>query len=260
MNIFFNVLIFFIVFSSLNFSVNAKQENYYYEVQFGNFIVGKAEVFFSLGSQNLNINIKSQTAGILDTLYEYKGELKSSSIKVTGSWLPNKFSASGLFNKKKRTTDITWVNDYNNVSYVNVPIIDLEKYHEIQNSSLINVIDPITAFIRVIEKINKENVCDKNFKVFDGRRRYNLKIKTIGNSTIDNDRPKSYRGNVLICGLRVFPIGGHRLKTKWKPSEDKISDFKVFFGKNSNNDYIPVRVQVERWFGTIVIRLIQRPI
>ena len=65
---------------------------------------------------------------------------------------------------------------------------------------------------------------------------------------------------MLICGLRVFPIGGHRLKTKWKPSEDKISDFKVFFGKNSSNDYIPVRVQVERWFGTIVIRLIQRPI
>ena len=38
--------------------------------------------------------------------------------------------------------------------------------------------------------------------------------------------------------MRVFPIGGHRLKTKWKPKEDKISDFKVFFGKNLNEDYI----------------------
>ena len=112
--------------------------------------------------------------------------------------------------------------------------------------------------MRVIEKINEEYACDQNLKVFDGRRRYDLEIKTIGNSTIDNDRPKSYKGNVLICGLRVFPIGGHRLKTKWKPSEDKISDIKVFFGKNQNKDYVPVRVQIERWFGTVVIRLIRK--
>lgn len=258
MNKFLNVLIFLIIFSLLNFSASSKQENYYYEVQFGNLIVGKAEVLFRSTSQNLNIDIKSQTAGILDVLYEYNGVLKSSSIKNKGTWLPNKFSAGGVFNKKKRTTDITWVNNYKTVSYVNVPTIDLKKYHEVQKSSLVNVIDPITAFMRVIEKINEEYTCDQNFKVFDGRRRYDLEIKTIGNSTIDNDRPKSYKGNVLICGLRVFPIGGHRLKTKWKPSEDKISDIKVFFGKNQNKDYVPVRVQIERWFGTVVIRLIRK--
>ena len=258
MNKFLNILIFLIIFSLLNFSASSKQENYYYEVQFGNLIVGKAEVMLRLTSQNLNIDIKSQTAGILDVLYEYNGALKSSSIKNKDTWLPNKFSAGGVFNKKKRTTDITWVNNYKTVSYVNVPSIDLKKYHEVQKSSLINVIDPITAFMRVIEKINEEYTCDQNFKVFDGRRRYDLEIKTIGNSTIGNDRPKSYKGDVLICGLRVFPIGGHRLKTKWKPSEDKISDIKVYFGKNQNKDYVPVRVQIERWFGTVVIRLIRK--
>ena len=258
MSKFLNVLIFITIFSLFNFSASSKQENYYYEVQFGNLIVGKAEVLFRSTSQNLNIDIKSQTAGILDVLYEYNGVLKSSSIKNKGTWLPNKFSVGGVFNKKKRTSDITWVNDYKTVSYVNVPTIDLKKYHEVQKSSLVNVIDPITAFMRVIEKINDERTCDQNFKVFDGRRRYDLEIKTIGNSTIDNDRPKSYKGNVLICGLRVFPIGGHRLETKWKPSEDKISDIKVFFGKNQNKDYVPVRVQIERWFGTVVIRLIRK--
>ncbi|MAD49464.1 MAG: hypothetical protein CMQ55_04040, partial [Gammaproteobacteria bacterium] len=58
-NKFFKVIFFFIIFCSLNFSVNAKQENYYYEVQFGNLIVGKAEVLFRSTSQNLNIDIKS---------------------------------------------------------------------------------------------------------------------------------------------------------------------------------------------------------
>ena len=126
MNKFLNVLIFLIIFCLLNFSASSKQDNYYYEVQFGNLIVGKAEVLFRSTSQNLNIDIKSQTAGILDVLYEYNGILKSTSIKNKGTWLPNKFSASGVFNKKKRTSDITWVNDYKTVSYVNVRTLDLK--------------------------------------------------------------------------------------------------------------------------------------
>ena len=102
MNKFLNVLVFLTIFALFNFSASSKQENYYYEVQFGNLIVGKVEVLFRLTFQNLNIDIKSQTAGILDALYEYNGVLKSSSIKNKRTWLPNKFSASGVFNKKKR--------------------------------------------------------------------------------------------------------------------------------------------------------------
>ena len=127
MNKFLNVLIFITIFSLFNFSASSKQENYYYEVQFGNLIVGKAAVLFRSTSQNLNIDIKSQTAGILDALYEYNGVLNSSSIKNKGTWLPDKFSADGVFNKKRRTTDITWINDNKTLSYANIPTIDLKK-------------------------------------------------------------------------------------------------------------------------------------
>ena len=73
MNKFLNVLIYFTIFSLFNFSASSKQENYYYEVQFGNLIVGKAEVLFRPTYQNLKIEIKSQTSVILYALYEYDG-------------------------------------------------------------------------------------------------------------------------------------------------------------------------------------------
>ena len=149
MNKFFSVFIFITILSLFNSSAISKQENYYYEVQFGNLIIGKAEVLFRSTSKNLNIDIKSQTAGILDALYEYNGVLKSTSIKNKGIWLPNKFSAVGVFNKKKRTTDITWVNEYKTVSYINVPTIDLKKYHEVPKSSLVNEIGRASCRERV---------------------------------------------------------------------------------------------------------------
>ncbi len=233
------------------------QENYFYEVQFGNLIVGQTEINIKKSNKLIELNSKSRTAGVLNVFYEYKGELSSSSIKEGDIWLPNKFLTRGILNNKLRSSTLYW-NTENAVSYENNPVLDLKKVHAIYKETLKTVTDPITAFINLIEEINSEINCDKSFKIFDGRRRYNLEIKTLENRFLKNDRPKSYNGNVLICGLKVFPLGGHRLKTKWKPMEDKFTDFKIFFGKTISGRVLPVRMNLKRWFGTVTIRLIRK--
>ena len=252
---YFKILILSTLF--LNSSAYGSTENYFYEVQFGNLIVGQTEISIKTNSKKIELISKSKTAGFLNVFYEYVGELKSSSIKETDIWVPNKFLARGIFNNKPRSSHLDWgVN--NSVNYKNIPVIDLKKVHPIDKETLTNVLDPITAFINVIETISSKNKCDKSFKIFDGRRRYNLKTKTLGNSFIENDRPKSFKGDVLICGLKILPLGGHRLKTKWKPTEDKFTDFKLFFGRTNSGRILPVRMNLERWFGTVTVRLIEK--
>ena len=232
-------------------------ENYFYEVQFGNLIVGQAEISIKKSNKKIELISSSKTAGVLNVFYEYEGELFSSSKKETDIWLPDKFLTKGIFNKKLRSSHLNWGAN-NLVNFENNPIIDLKKVHPIDKENLTNVLDPITAFINIIERINIKKNCDTSFKIFDGRRRYNLKIKTLGSSFIENDRPKSFKGDVLICGLKVLPLGGHRLKTKWKPAKDKFTDFKIFFGKTISGQVLPVRMNLERWFGTITIRLLEK--
>ena len=254
----FNILFIKFVISIFVFISNDAlgfKENYYYEVQFGNLIVGKAHVFLQTKGDEIFLNTKSKTAGFLNVLYEYEGELNSSSIKENNNWLPKVFSTTGTFNDKKRSSKINFQN--NIVKYKNNPVLDLKKVHPIEQSTLNEVIDPVTAFINIIEKINSNKKCDKIFKIFDGRRRYNLQIKALGNTFLKNDRPKSFNGKVLVCGLKVTPLGGHRLETKWKPNEDKFTDFKIFFGETSSGRTLPVRMNLERWFGTVIIRLIR---
>ncbi len=252
---YFSIIISVVFFS--NTSAYGSVENYFYEVQYGNLIVGQAEVSIKTSSNKIELNSRSRTAGFLDVFYEYVGELNTSSIKETDIWFPHTFIAKGVFNNKPRSSFLHWrVN--NLISYKNIPIIDLEKFHPIDKENLKNVLDPITAFLNVIEKISSENKCDASLEIFDGRRRYNLKIKTLENSFIENDRPKSFKGDVLICGLKITPLGGHRLKTKWKPTEDKFTDFKLFFGKTNFGRILPVRMNLERWFGTVTVRLMEK--
>ena len=255
-NNYFKILILCTFF--INGPACSSVENYFYEVQFGNLIVGQAEISINTSNKKIELNSKSKTAGFLNVFYEYVGELNSSSIKEANIWIPNKFFTNGIFNNKARSSDLEWGTN-NSVNYKNIPIINLKKFHPIDRESLINVIDPITAFLNVIERIRFENKCDTSFKIFDGRRRYDLKTKTLGNSFIENDRPKSYKGDVLICGLKILPLGGHRLKTKWKPIEDKFTDFKLFFGRTVSGRILPVRMNLERWFGTITVRLLEKP-
>ena len=77
----------------------------------------------------------------------------------------------------------------------------------------------------------------------------------LNRSFLKKDRPKTYEGNVIICGLRFYPIGGHNLDSKWKPENDKFSDIKLYFGF-LNKKVFPVRMEINRWFGSIITRII----
>ena len=134
--------------------------------------------------------------------------------------------------------------------------MDLEKVYNVPKTTLKNVIDPITAIIRVIEKINKDKPCDTELRIFDGRRRYNLSTKEIEKQYLINDRPRSFKGDTIVCGIKVTPMGGNRIESKWKPENDKFSDIKVFFGTAAKDFHLPVRMKLNRWFGTITFRLL----
>ena len=249
---------FLIVFSLFGKSYgNDAKEDYFFEVQFGNLIVGKAEVSLINDEKKILVKAKTKTAGFLNTFFEYQGELSSWSIKNREAWKPHKFSTNGFFKNKNRFSELSWDKD-NSVSYKINPVLDLKEVYDVDQSSLKNVMDPLTSIINVIENIKNTKSCDQSFKIFDGRRRYDLKIKTLGKENLVNDRPKSFSGNVTTCGVKMIPIGGHRLKSKWKPKQDKFSDFKIYFGKISSGLLFPVRMNLERWFGTVVVRLINK--
>ena len=249
------------IFSSIIFVnetvASGLKQDFYYDVQWGNITVGKAFINLILEEKKITLKIKTKTEGFVNIFYDYKGELTSNSIKKENIWQANSFLSNGITNDKKRFTSVNWSQNSKSMDYKIDPVLDLKKVHHVLKTSLIDVIDPITAIIKVIDKIKKKTTCDIKLKIFDGRRRYDLLTKELGKTFLEKDRPNSYNGNVIICGIKVIPIGGHRLKSKWKPDEDKFSDFQVFFGRTVSGVMFPVRMNLNRWFGTITVRLIQ---
>ena len=100
--LFIKFLIIFVLFTSHN--AFGYKEDFYYEVQYGNFVVGKSQVFIEADSSHVILNSKSKSAGFLDVLYKYEGALYASSVRRKKQWFPKTFSASGTLNNKKRSS------------------------------------------------------------------------------------------------------------------------------------------------------------
>ena len=197
-----------------------------------------------------------------DILYDRKnldsdGNEEQNEIKkrIKDKLFPSIYETFSIYKGKTRKSNVEWDNSNNVLKFKNTPKLDLKKVNKIPQNTIFNVLDPFTALINTIDNLQLNNSCINKFRIFDGRRRYDLEMIELSRSFLKKDRPKTYEGNVIVCGLRFYPIGGHYLDSKWKPENDKFSDIKLYFGF-LNKKVFPVRMEINRWFGSIITRII----
>ena len=249
------ILLFFVLLLKKSYALDLNK-NLNFHIQYGNMQIGKFQVEIENKNNNIVLTAKSFSEGLISNLYNYQGNLFYKSSIKNNKWLPEIYVTKGNLNGKDIISKIDWTNKSKKFTYHSEPKLDLKKFYKINPDSLTNTIDPITSIIKLIHNLKYNKTCDIKFRVFDGRRRYNLIFKDLEIHYLYRDRPRSYEGNVKVCGIKLIPIGGHRIKSKWKPNQDKFEDIKIFFSV-SDNTIVPVRVSLKRWFGKIVARLIK---
>ena len=254
-----NIILIFIL-NLGTFSIGSANEltktNFYYDIQWGHITVGNIDVLLEKKNSGIKLKVKSQSKGALSILYDYQSDLVASSYKQGKVWKGNSYMVNSFFRSQRYYSKVFWDMKTEKLDFDIKPPLDLEKVYDVPKLSLTNVVDPITAMLKVLEKINRKESCEDKLGIFDGRRRYNLSTKQLKKEYLTNDRPRSFKGHTIVCGLKFTPIGGHRRTSEWTPAADKFSDIKIFFGIVDKNFHMPVRMNLNRWFGTITVRLL----
>ena len=177
---------------------------------------------------------------IEDDNYEYKFSIRTSNIvefinKVNGDgsiigvidefFKPLHYKYKYTRKEKEKFVEIKY-NDSNISELTLIPEPDKSKLTKIEDSMLINTIDPSSFFLNIL---NYENInhCEKTFRVFDGKRRYDVKFTK-------ND--KTISDNLIYCKANQIKLGGY------KNDEDKdvfaSSEYiKVIYNDNDKKDF-----------------------
>ena len=172
----------------------------------------KYQLFFTLESEKLinfirpidgngNVYGKIDNLTLMPTNYEYN-YIKKKIIKNTKI----------QFNNSNVTASIT------------IPSFDKSKLSPVNNDTLVNVIDPITAIIYLGDyELNKK--CTVNYRIYDGKRRYDLRYTKLFN-----------KDGYKICRLTQDRIGGFKLKDKQDSAFEPAQEIDTYF-KKINDKY-----------------------
>tara|TARA_B100001059_G_scaffold190136_1_gene193018 strand:+ start:509 stop:1240 length:732 start_codon:yes stop_codon:yes gene_type:complete len=112
-------------------------------------------------------------------------------------------------------------NDPNNIKGARIPSYDKSKLTPIDSNMLIDVFDPALIFYKLANFMDLKN-CNKNFRIYDAKRRFDLIITKISEDT-----------NSFKCLITTKKIGGYKIKDKINPLEipyEMIVEFKYING------------------------------
>ncbi len=113
-------------------------------------------------------------------------------------------------------------------------------------------VDPLSAFMYLImgSSIAPEAPCGQALPIFDGKRRYDFKVKHVKNISIRSGKTHGYRGPGYLCTLQYTRLAG------FKPRKKGATPFPVVkaqLARIEDGKYlVPVRLTIETEFGAIV--------
>ena len=124
---------------------------------------------------------------------------------------------------------------------VNLPEIDKSQLSIVSDDMLVETIDPSTFFLNLLD-YNKTKERKNKFKIFDGKRRYDVVFTDI----------KKTKNNTIECEASQIRLGGYK-------KDEKVSDvfaasdyIKVIYSENNDNDFVgyeakngPIKIIIE---------------
>ena len=227
MRLLFNII--FLLFLLCNYSLSdtSEERKFIIEAKFGILPSIKImEIYTKLKVKedkfNYIFNIESKN--IVKFINETNGRGTVSGKYQANNYIPYKYTYSYKRNDKNKYVEIVY-KDNNVEKIIITPKYDKSKLTPLTEKMLDGTIDPPTFFLSILDYKNINN-CQKTFKVFDGKRRYDVKF----------NKSNTLSDTVIECEARQIKLGGYKKKEN---DVFAASDFiKIVYDKKKDNKFM----------------------
>lgn len=130
---------------------------------------------------------------------------------------------------------------------------------ELPSSLPADIVDPLSAALVAAQNLAKTGRCEQTIPVFDGKRRYNLRIHDSGVGTVPRSRSSVYQGPATLCSLTMERISGfskkkRRYASQWDEEKDEPPTLWVAQLREGMPP-VPVRFTGAVSLGSIIVHL-----
>ena len=225
-----------------------------YEVYFGGFHIASAKAALDRSTGGYTLTADAYSRGMLDFFFSWRGETKTAGRFVDGAAVPTTHENFGDWNGSTRTVAVSYTPDGGVADVLVEPPADPEEVNALPENAEDGTVDPLSVVAQLSEAMTLGSACAGEFKVFDGRRRYDLTVTDMGSSVFEPNDFSVFDGEAKACGIDFTLLGGDRKeKSKYaKTARNRV----VYVGRPlAEAPAIPVRLKIETAYGMLMAHL-----
>ena len=184
-----------------------------YEGFLGPLFVISGVVELNLAAVSYEVKTTSTTEGFGAWFFPWRNEAVSVGMNINGEIHPKNFQMKAKWNHRERHVELLFGNLYPEIKKI-TPLATMVENTPIQTGLTSETIDPLAMAVMLMIKIGRAERWPGKIRVFDGRRRYDLRFsEAIGKGPEKNHQPYLVKAREAVqCPLSGSPAFGKKVK------------------------------------------------
>ena len=225
-----------------------------YTISVARIPVGKITWSAEIGAEGFTTSGSGEAAGVASLAVSGKGTAAARGIVKDGRLDTTNFTSDVTRGNEK--SDMAMVLDHGSVIEIKaeapapgddrVPVTAAHRQ---------NIVDPLTAWLIPAgdgDGLARE-ACDRTLPIFDGQRRFDLKLAFRRMDKVKAD--KGYQGPAVVCSVTFQPIAGHRASSALVKFLSQGRDIELWLAPVTGVRLLaPFRVSVASMLGNLVVQ------
>ncbi len=236
-------------------SARAEQSSRYhigYEILLAGFSVGNIEVTVELSKSEYHVIADTRNSGLLRLLAGFTSRAESSGRTSLGEVRPLTHRADNVWVGEKRYVRNAYGDD-GGVSVEVLPSAAADGRDQVPSHHRADTIDPLSAAVQASLRAVGARACQGSLAVFDGRRRYDLHFRPVGEEEVSGP---FYSGPALHCHIDLERIIGFS-RDPWLPRAKSSDAAEIWFAPVAADlPPLPTRMMTDLGLGTAEVILV----
>lgn len=225
-----------------------------YDVYFGGLHILSAESEFNPAAAEYAVIARARTQGILEVFFDWQGETRSAGRFDGARAVPRSHVNHGWRGDERRSVVLDYDAEGRLASARIDPLPDPDEVTDLPANAGDGTIDPLSVLAQLSRAVVEAGSCSGEFAVYDGRRRYDLRISDHGRHTLPATDYSIFSGEAMACGVEYAMLGGQR-KERSKYAETARERVVYVAHPIDGGPPIPVGLKIETDFGTLMAHL-----
>ncbi len=231
----------FLFISSQAYAFGVKHDFF---VTVGPFDASRTEFTYRLTPDNYQVTSTVKTNGFFDTVYPFTATYNTAGRISANKLITKDYSYTSRSRFNTRTKQVFYDKEGKPLYQISGKNGNNKKREFEEPATPADTFDLQTVIVKLARQYNLLGFCDSQMAVYDGKRRFDVVFKDLGQEDLAADEHSFYQGPAAKCSMHITKLLNEDDDSLWEFSANKPIYFWIAKDKKSGYPFI-ARISIE---------------